>query len=338
MAFDQPVALANLSDSGVVLTGNQVEEQLQRTHRSADLQSAERTEWLYRFALRAMVEGRASGTVISDLLQTACNWARCPHALLLRRLAAEVVEVAATAARMGADTAGYVGQHIALPEAVVKPLFEPPSASFSSSSSGFVCDGVEMRVLGAINVAPLSGESLALVLLNLTSEPPEEVQSLQPTLELLAEGVAAMVELQKTHAQRKLTDQAVLAMGSVKTLEEYYAQAALPEVYGIPARVVDSLKHRIGHSSLDIGVVAEDINLSKRTLQRRLQQQNISFAELRDQVRFHYSLDFLVKQHLSIDSISGTLDFSDRTSFTNAFKRWTGLSPSTFRKLFRDYV
>ena len=158
------------------------------------------------------------------------------------------------------------------------------------------------------------------------------------TIELLAEGVACMIDLQKAQAQRKMTDQAMFALGSVKTLDEYLQQAKLPEVYGVPARVVEVLQRRIGHAPLSIGHVAEELNLSKRTLQRRLQQQDISFAELRDQVRFHYSIDYLIKQHLSIDSISASLDFSDRTSFTNAFKRWTGLSPSTFRKLFRDYV
>lgn len=147
-----------------------------------------------------------------------------------------------------------------------------------------------------------------------------------------------MIDLQKAQAQRKMTDQAMFAMGSVKTLDEYLQQAKLPEVYGVPARVVEVLQKRIGHTPLSIGHIAEELNLSKRTLQRRLQQQDISFAELRDQVRFHYSIDYLIKQHLSIDSISASLDFSDRTSFTNAFKRWTGLSPSTFRKLFRDYV
>ncbi|WP_246438992.1 helix-turn-helix domain-containing protein [Teredinibacter franksiae] len=157
-------------------------------------------------------------------------------------------------------------------------------------------------------------------------------------LELLAEGVAFMTDQQLAQAQRKLTDQAMFALGSVKTLDEYLEQARLPEVFGVPARVVEVLERRIGRAPLSIGHIAEELNLSKRTLQRRLQQQDVSFADLRDQVRFHYSIDYLIKQHLSIDSISASLDFSDRTSFTNAFKRWTGLSPSTFRKLFRDYV
>ncbi len=112
----------------------------------------------------------------------------------------------------------------------------------------------------------------------------------------------------------------------------------MPETIGVAARVVEVLNRRIGQQPLSISHIAEELNFSKRTLQRRLQKQEVSFAELRDQVRFHYSIDYLIRQHMSIDNISASLDFSDRTSFTNAFKRWTELSPSTFRKLFRDYV
>lgn len=157
-------------------------------------------------------------------------------------------------------------------------------------------------------------------------------------LELLAEGIACMTDLQTSRAQRKTEDLAIHASGSLKSLDEYRASAELPEGLGISGKVVDVLRKRIGQSSLSIDNIAEELNLSKRTLQRRLQQQGISFAELRDRVRFHYSIDYLVKQQVSIDRISSTLDFSDRTSFTNAFKRWTGLSPSTFRKVFRDYA
>jgi AraC-like DNA-binding protein len=58
---------------------------------------------------------------------------------------------------------------------------------------------------------------------------------------------------------------------------------------------------------------------------------------LRDDLRFHYAIKYLIDDNLSVDLVSRALDFSDRTSFTNAFKRWTGLSPSTFRKLFREF-
>lgn len=158
------------------------------------------------------------------------------------------------------------------------------------------------------------------------------------TIELMAKGVAKMIELQRVQPVDQEKLRAGFATSGIRTFEEYVQLARLPEVYGVPGRVVDVLQKRIGKSSLSIDYIAEEMNLSKRTLQRRLQQQNISFAQLRDQVRFHHAITYLVEQTMSIDSISASLDFSDRTSFTNAFKRWTGLSPSTFRKLFRDYA
>ena len=158
------------------------------------------------------------------------------------------------------------------------------------------------------------------------------------SLKLMAKGVAKMIELQRTEPVTREQLQNGFATDGVKTLEAYVQQARLPEVYGIPGKVVEVLQKRISKSSLSIDFVAADLNFSKRTLQRRLQQQNISFAQLRDQVRFHFAIIYLIENSMSIDSISGALDFSDRTSFTNAFKRWTGLSPSTFRKLFRDYA
>jgi len=78
--------------------------------------------------------------------------------------------------------------------------------------------------------------------------------------------------------------------------------------------------------------------MSKRTLQRRLQQEGHNFAEIRDSARFSFAIVILTEQRTSVDRMSSLLDFSDRTSFTNAFKRWTGIAPSTFRKVYRDYV
>jgi AraC-like DNA-binding protein len=120
--------------------------------------------------------------------------------------------------------------------------------------------------------------------------------------------------------------------------EDIKEKAHIPLLHGVAGKVLDVLQQRIGKAPLNIEDVASDMNLSKRTLQRRLQQQVISFAALRDVVRFNHAIDCLLKQNMSIESTSSYLDFSDRTSFTNAFKRWTNLSPSVFRKVYRDYT
>ena len=78
--------------------------------------------------------------------------------------------------------------------------------------------------------------------------------------------------------------------------------------------------------------MAEALSLHPRTLQRRLQDEGQGYAELQGRARFHKAADWLQASELSIETISERLGFSDRRSFTRAFSRWAGISPSSFRK------
>ncbi|MDZ7923191.1 MAG: helix-turn-helix domain-containing protein [Marinagarivorans sp.] len=300
-----------------------------------------RVKALFKVLVRANA-GDEYSTGVSHYLNLGCSMFGMEYGLLLRPLSTQVAEVVAVG---DAGEAFYVGQHLTIERTFAAEIFDREELVVSSrvipTPNSVPACTYNGHIVNSYIGAPVHssrGESLAVIFFA-SSYLTKNLQAADiESLELLAEGVACMNDMSKTQSQRKMTDQAMFAMGSVKTLEEYMEQARLPEVYGIPSRVVEVLRRRIGQLPLGIGDVADDLNLSKRTLQRRLQQQDISFADLRDQVRFHYSVDYLVKQHMSIDTISASLDFSDRTSFTNAFKRWTGLSPSTFRKLFRDYA
>jgi AraC-like DNA-binding protein len=147
-----------------------------------------------------------------------------------------------------------------------------------------------------------------------------------------------MIQLQRVYAINEAASENAFDGTEVRSYQEYLDMAKIPSLDGVSSKVMDALQQRVGQSELSIDRIAEDINLSKRTLQRRLQQQTANFAQLRDTMRFHYAIKYLIDDHMSVDAVSKSLDFSDRTSFTNAFKRWTGLSPSVFRKLFRDYA
>jgi AraC-like DNA-binding protein len=147
-----------------------------------------------------------------------------------------------------------------------------------------------------------------------------------------------VIQLQRIYRQGLDGSENAFDGSEVRSYEEYLAMAEIPKFEGVSNRVSEAIKQRIGHDDLSIDRIAEDVKLSKRTLQRRLQQQQANFAQIRDVLRFHYAIKYLIDDHMSVDNVSKALDFSDRTSFTNAFKRWTGLSPSVFRKLFRDYA
>jgi AraC-like DNA-binding protein len=121
-------------------------------------------------------------------------------------------------------------------------------------------------------------------------------------------------------------------------LDRVRGRARIPVMHGTAGQVLITLQNRIGRNSLGIKFIADSMGMSKRTLQRRLKAQMVHYAGLRDRVRFNRAISCLLVDKMSIEATSAYLDFSDRTSFTNAFKRWSDLSPSTFRKLYRDYV
>jgi AraC-like DNA-binding protein len=121
-------------------------------------------------------------------------------------------------------------------------------------------------------------------------------------------------------------------------LDRLTAKARIPTMSGMAGNVLLVLQERVGRDTLGIKDVAKSMDVSKRTLQRHLKAQMVSYAGLRDRVRFNRAIDCLLIDNMNIETTSKFLDFSDRTSFTNAFKRWSNLSPSVFRKLYRDFV
>ncbi len=103
-----------------------------------------------------------------------------------------------------------------------------------------------------------------------------------------------------------------------------------------PSGIVDRIERMLAARPelLGQGVerIAEALSLHPRTLQRRLQEEGLGYAELQARARFGKAAEWLQGGELSIETISERLGFSDRRSFTRAFTRWAGISPSSFRK------
>lgn len=81
---------------------------------------------------------------------------------------------------------------------------------------------------------------------------------------------------------------------------------------------------------------AEQLGMSKRSLQRALASQNSSFGAVLDRVREQRASMLLGRRGVSIESIAETLGFSETAAFTRAYKRWTGSTPSQVRKANRS--
>jgi AraC-like DNA-binding protein len=81
------------------------------------------------------------------------------------------------------------------------------------------------------------------------------------------------------------------------------------------------------------GEIAGDVNMSERTLRRKLREENTSFRNLLDQLRMEMAIKYLRDTDLTVEAISGSLGFSDAANFRQAFRRWTKAAPHAFRDI-----
>ena len=78
-------------------------------------------------------------------------------------------------------------------------------------------------------------------------------------------------------------------------------------------------------------MVSVKLNISDRTLQRRLKAEDISFHGLVDDVRRELLELYLRDLSISLKEITHRLGFADQSSFTRAVHRWYGKSPRAVR-------
>ena len=78
--------------------------------------------------------------------------------------------------------------------------------------------------------------------------------------------------------------------------------------------------------------IAQQMNMSTATIQRRLKQEGVSYQQLKNDIRCDIAIERLSKTNDSIQSISDDLNFHDPSAFHRAFKKWSGVSPGSYRK------
>lgn len=98
----------------------------------------------------------------------------------------------------------------------------------------------------------------------------------------------------------------------------------LPQITRIVAAEMSS-----GAPSID--EICDQLNLSRRTLQRRLKEHGIEFSTLVEDVRRELALSYMKESNYSMTEISLLVGYSESASFTRAFRRWTGQSPQQYR-------
>ncbi|MFT4518189.1 MAG: AraC-like DNA-binding protein [Halioglobus sp.] len=94
-----------------------------------------------------------------------------------------------------------------------------------------------------------------------------------------------------------------------------------------------AIRRALPGGALTIDSLALDLNISRRTLQRRLSVLGCSFKQILQAVREEQSCRYLDDPRLAVTEIALLLGYSDQASFSNAFKSWCGCAPTEYRQL-----
>lgn len=82
---------------------------------------------------------------------------------------------------------------------------------------------------------------------------------------------------------------------------------------------------------LSLEDVASNFNMSARTLQRKLQDEGVSFQQVADAVRKSLAIHYMQSGNYQIKEISIMLGYNELSAFSRAFKRWTGKAPISYQ-------
>lgn len=93
-------------------------------------------------------------------------------------------------------------------------------------------------------------------------------------------------------------------------------------------RVRDMLISTLPNGAMSKADVARMLNLTERTLLRRLKAEGTTFVDVLNGVRQELAFQYLQHPGATICDVAYRLGFSDENTFSRAFKRWTGRRPS----------
>ena len=114
-------------------------------------------------------------------------------------------------------------------------------------------------------------------------------------------------------------------------LEFLQARLWEPRSFALRVRELIAVELRRGRpTSWD---VARQLQISRRTLVRRLNGEGTSFKTQLDEMRRQLALTLVARPQPSLMEITSLLGFSQVQAFHRAFRRWTGHTPMQYREL-----
>ena len=101
---------------------------------------------------------------------------------------------------------------------------------------------------------------------------------------------------------------------------------------GLVAAVRTAIEAELRGGDPRLESIARRLAMSPRSLQRRLRGAGVTFNDLLDSLRFQAAKTYLSQRDVAGTEVAYLLGFTEQSSFNRAFRRWSGQTPSHYRR------
>lgn len=224
--------------------------------------------------------------------------------------------------RLVSDGGGYVltieGDQAAL-------VYQPAADSFSRHQ----IDAVLVLLRNFANW--LTCQSLTLTRVELTHQAPQSLDHYQrifaAPLQFASSRNALVFPAAILDEPLAFRDQNLAAVHE-QMLEQQLAVLDQPDT----VQLIEQLLRNAVELTFDREDIARHLNISSRTLQRKLQDGGTSFQSLLESERKQRAEHLLAHTPMSLTAISEQLGFAESSAFSRAFKRWFNVTPLEYRQ------
>jgi len=183
------------------------------------------------------------------------------------------------------------------------------------------------------DIHKMNDRSIALAEVNLTLPTPQDKAPYEHTFE-------CPVHFNRTHNSLVLESHYLkvsFPQSNQNAFDMYREQCdkMLLEASTSEESLARSLERYLCMFNYDIPSVAQaakTFGMSERTLRRQLKNEESSYQKVLDDVRYDKAMSWLGGSTLAIEDISAKLGYQEAAAFNHAFKRWSGITPSQYRK------
>ncbi|KEF30142.1 MAG: AraC family transcriptional regulator [Gammaproteobacteria bacterium] len=114
--------------------------------------------------------------------------------------------------------------------------------------------------------------------------------------------------------------------------KQYLDSQQAPNAHSLSEDVTRLINTLLPTGQCSSGAIASHLAMHKRTLQRKLAEEGVTYEQLLNEERIRLARQYFMEPNLGLSQITGLLGYSEQSALSRACKEWFGVTPKTYRK------